>query len=353
MFYLTKERQMLFDAANRYIFDEEVSEAFKQDLYDEFDEYEHIMPAHFYEAIKNKQLFHDAALLSQFEAWCDEVKEHFIERSDRQYALREAIAQKLHPSAQEMMQQSFHDGEIILAAQQQKDFVLLLDMRGGFLPHAYVKLTLIDATLEGEIEGYYIYDELIEQDGRMHLRILSSFGYPYAEGTLTFRDVIVEGMYRPAVYVEPDDVTDWPAFKARLQNDMAYFILQHGAFQQINVEDIRETADGFYVHDVFLGATYDDVRERILCDRYEDPYAHLSEPLPTEELYDAVFGDDQTLRVRALNTLFAKGEHVAPIVVRVLSDAVPTEENEMYFFALANHFYQHDWIDEVLFMKWQ
>lgn len=353
MFYLTKERQMLFDAANRYIFDEDVSEEFKQELYTEFDEYERLIPAHFYESIQKKQLFHDEALLTQFEAWCDNVKADFITRSGEQHALREEIAQKLHPSAQQLLQESFHDGEIIRAVQQQAHFMLLLDMSGGFLPHAYVKLTFLDAQLEGELEGYYIYDELQAVKNGFSLRILSSLGYPYKEGTLTFRDVVVEALYRPAVYTEPEDVASWESFKARLRDEMAYFILEDGTFQPIEIDAIHETANGFYMNDLLLGVTYEDVRERILCDRYEDPYAHLSEPLPVEELYDAVFGADNTLRVRALNTLFDKGEEVAPIVVRILSDAVVTEHNEMYFFALANHFYNEQWIDEALFLKWK
>lgn len=353
MFYLTKERQMLFDAANRYIFDEELSEETKQDLYHEFDEYEQMIPAYFFERIQNKELFHDEALLKEFEQWCNEVKEAFINNSDKHHQLREAISIKLDRSAQEMMQRSFHDGEILTAQQSGNDFTLLLDMSGGFLPHAYVKLTFSDAKLEGEIEGYYIYDELMELQDGFGLRILSSFGYPYAEGTLAFRDVSLEGVYRPAVYKEPGDVSDWSAFKSRLNMEFDYFILEDGQFKFINVEEIIEAEDGFYINNKLLGTSYDEISARILCDRYEDPYAHLSEPLENDELYDAVFGQDQTLRVRALNTLFAKGEEVAPIVAQILFDAELTEENEMYFFALANHFYQLQLIDEVLYLKWK
>ena len=353
MFYLTKERQMLFDAANRYIFDEELSEETKQDFYNDFGEYEQIMPSYFYEYIKKKQLFHDEALLKEFEQWCNEAKEDFIENSDQQYQLREAISLKLDRSAQEIMQRSFHDGEILIAQQSGNDFTLLLDMGGGFLPHAYVKLTFSDAKLEGEIEGYYIYDELIELQDGFGLRILSSFGYPYAEGTLTFRDILFEGVYRPAVYKEPGDVADWTSFKSRLNTEFEYFVLEDGQFKSINIEDIIETEEGYYVNCTFIASSYEEIIGRILCNQYEDPYAHLSEPLENDEIYDAVFGQDQTLRVRALNTLFAKGEEVAPIVVDILSDADLTEENEMYFFALANHFYQQQLIDEALYLKWK
>lgn len=353
MFYLTKERQMLFDAANRYIFDEELSEEFKQDSYNDYVEYEHVIPSHFYELIQKKQLFHNEALLNEYEKWCSEVKQIFIENSQKQHQLRDQICLKFDHSAQEIMQGSFHDGEIILAKQSGNYFILLLDMSGGFLPHAYVKLTFLDAKLEGEIQGYYVYDELIELNDGFSLRILSSFGYPYAESTITFRDIMFEGVYHPAVYKEPGDVSDWPSFKSRLNPEFQYLILENGQFISINIEDIVEAEDGYYVNNTFIGASYEEMSRRILCNQYEDPYAHLSEPLENHELYNAVFGQDQTLRVRALNTLFAKGEEVASIVELILSDAEVTEENEMYFFALASHFYQQQFIDEALYLKWK
>ena len=344
---------MKFDASMQYPFGEEIGEEFKQDLYEMYKQYEDVLPPQFFEAINNKTLFDNQALMAEFEQWCQQERDSLREASNKIYKQREGIVAKLHDSAHPFMMETFHDGQILKAEQQQNEFVLFMNMSGGFIAHAFVELRFQNARLEGDLEGYYLYDELIETDEGFALRILSSYGYPFTETTIYFRDLTARGVFRPAVYIEPQGVSSWEEFVNALNPHDKFYTIQHHTFVEVKLETLIENEKGIFAGDILLGKNYEKARGRIFCATYENPYAHLSEPIANDELFDAVFSDDQTLRVRAFNTIFARGEEVAPIVNEILTKAEVHTEQNMYYSAMAYHFNELNCLQEELWNKWK
>lgn len=352
MFFLTSESQELCNTAYIYPFNEEFDAEFEGYLYEQLARYSEILPQKFRSGIAEQTLFQHNKLMKEFEEWCYNTMEQFTTKSNAIHEKRDAITASFHPSAQPIFQQSLHDGKILHAEQLGNNFRLLLDMRGGFTVESIVLLVFQDARTEGTLEGYYIYDELIETAGAFALRVLSSFGSPYAEWTIFFKDVIAKYLYRPVVYIEPGEVTTWDEYMAALNHDYTYYIVKEADFVEIDLTQFCQNEQGIYAGEEWLGGTFEEARERIYCDIYEDPYAHLSEPISKDELSSAIFLGNQTTQVRAFNTIFALGEEVANIVNNILRKADKTSDENMYFSIIASHFDQLGCLEEDVKMKW-
>ena len=325
---------------------------YKQRLYNSFYEFEEFLPEEFLEAIKNKTLFDDKMLMIKFETWCMNQIENYNQALKASYEKRSDIAQKFNESAWPLFQQSFHDGEILYAKQCGEDFILFMDMSGGFTAQSIIKLTFHQAHLDGKVEGYYLYDELVEIKDGFALRILSSYGSPFVEGTIYFENVSAIGLFRPAVYLEPGDVKTWPQFVESLNQEDNYFVVNDFEIIPIDLTSLKQTSDGIFAGEFYLGKDYEQAKERIYCATYEDPYAHFSEPVPKHEILAAIFSGDQTLSVRAFNTVFALGEEVADIVNEALRRAKVGSDDGIYFSVMANHFYNLHCLEEELKDKW-
>lgn len=130
MFFLTRERQEVFDAAHTYPFGVEVDGECLGDLYDQHQlaRYLDVLPRKFQPEIIERTLFRNDMLLNDFEEWCNETIELCTTKGNAIYAKREAIIERFHPSAQKVFSQSFHDGGILKAEQKGNTFTLLLDM---------------------------------------------------------------------------------------------------------------------------------------------------------------------------------------------------------------------------------
>ena len=347
MFFLTLEEQASFDAAQSLYYED-------GDYHDDAlgDAIEHLsfIPKKFHEAIHNKSLFRNKILHKECIAWCEDVINRYFAERNATYDKQQQFIDQLHPSSQKIFAQSLHDGEIVSYRKEHDEVKLLLNMSGGFTVEAVIELTFHNAMTEGTLEGYYIYDELVETDTGFALRVLSSFGSPYEQWTIYFENVSAKYVYRPALAVEPGEIDTIEQFVEALSVDQ-YFVLHRKEIVSIDIKRIYETKDGIFAHNLLLGGNFDEVRERIFCATYKDPYAHFSEPLPVDELHDAIFGDDQTLRVRAFNTIFALGEEVAALVNDILRKAVH-DEDEMFFSVLASHFNKFGCLDTDVKKKW-
>lgn len=352
MFFLTRERQEVFNAAQTYPFEEEIDAEFENHLYEHLSEYVGILPKKFQQEIIERTLFRKDTLMEEFEEWCNVTIEQFTAKSHAIYEKREALVEHFNPSAQTVFSQSFHDGKILNAEQQGTNFTLLLDMSGGFTVESIVQLEFQHAQTEGQLEGYYVYDELIKQEDRFALRVLSSFGSPYAEWTIFFKDVTANYLYRPAVYIEPGEIATWDDYVLALNADDKYYIVKDMHFVEIDLANLSQKDNAIYAEGVLLGHTFEEARERIYCATYENPYAHFSEPIPTDELSLAMFDLDQNIRVRAFNTIYALGEDAANIVNDTLRKVdVNTDEN-MYFGIIASHFDQLGCLEDDVKLKW-
>lgn len=352
MFYLTRERQELFDVANTYPFDEEVGEEFKEDSYAFLTPYVHHVPEQFRAAVLDHTLFDNPRLLTEFEKWCYATMEEFTTKSNSVYDKREVIVASFSPSAQTIFSKSLHDGQIIYAAQEGTTFRLLLDMRGGFTVESIIELVFHDTYTEGKLAGYYIYDELIQTDNGFALRVLSSSAVPYEEWTIYFNDVTATYLYRPAIYSEPGDIETMDHYVAALNSEDHYYIVEQKRFVELDLAQLSQTTDGIFAGEILLGSTFEEAKERIYCATYENPYAHLSEPIPTNELLTSLFNVDQNIRVRAFNTMFELGAAITPIVNEALRKADVDDEDTMLFSVLASHFEQFGCLDEDVKLKW-
>ena len=325
---------------------------YKQHLYNSFYEFEEFLPEEFLDAIKNKTLFDNETIMKEFETWCMTQIENFNQALKASYEKRTDIAQKFDESAWPLFEQSFHDGEILYAEQRGEDFILFMDMSGGFTAQSIIKLTFHKAHLDGNIVGYYLYDELVEIKDGFALRILSSYGSPYVEGTIYFENVSAIGLFRPVVYVEPGDVKTWPKFVESLNKEDNYFVVNEYEIIPIDLASLKQTSDGIFAGELHLGQDYEQAKEQIYCATYEDPYAHFSEPVPKHELLAAIFSGDQTLSVRAFNTVFALGKEVEDVVNEALRRAEVGSDDGMYFSVMANHFHSLHCLEEELKDKW-
>jgi len=352
MFFLTRERQEIFNAAHTYPFEEEIDKEFEEYLYERLAEYKEVLPDKFQSGISERTLFRHDTLMQEFEEWCNMTIEQFTTKRKVVYEKREAIVERLHPSAQTVFSQSFHDGEILSAEQHGNNLNLLLDMSGGFTVESIVQLVFHDVETEGSLEGYYVYDELIKNEDRFALRVLSSFGSPYAEWTIFFKDVTAKYLYRPAVYIEPGEVATWNDYVIALNQDDKYYIVKDRQFVEINLATLSQTDNGIFAGEVFLGHTFEEAKERIYCATYEDPYAHFSEPIPTDELLFAIFDVDQNIRVRAFNTIYALGEDAAYIVNEALRKVDVSADDNLYFDIIASHFDQLGCLEADVKLKW-
>lgn len=351
MFFLTRERQEVFNAAQVYPFEEAFDAEFENHLYEHLSLYVGVLPKKFQQEIIERTLFRNNTLMEEFEEWCNVTIEQFTTKSHAIYDKRKALVECFNPSAQTVFSQSFHDGEILNAAQQGTNFTLLLDMSGGFTVESIVQLVFQNAQTEGHLEGYYVYDELIKIEDRFELRVLSSFGSPYAEWTISFTDVTAKYLYRPAVYIEPGEIATWDDYVIALNQDDKYYIVKDMHFVEIDLANLSQKDNGIYAGGELLGDTFEEARERIYCATHENPYAHFSEPIPTDELSLAMFDLDQNIRVRAFNTIFALGEEVAYIVNDTLRKVESADEN-MYFCIMASHFDQLGCLEDDVKLKW-
>lgn len=352
MFFLTRERQEVFDAAHTYPFEEEFDKEFEDYLYERLAEYRDVLPQKFQPEISERTLFQNAILMEGFEKWCNMTIEQFTTNSKVVHQKREAIVDRLHPSAQTVFSQSFHDGKILSAEQQGNNFILLLDMSGGFTVESIIQLVFHDVETAGHLEGFYVYDELIKIEDRYALRVLSSFGSPYAEWTICFKDVTAKYLYRPAVYIEPGEVATWEDYVIALNLNDKYFIVKDREFVEIHLATLSQTDNGIFAGEVLLGDTFEEAKERIYCATYEDPYAHLSEPIPIDELLCAIFDVEQNIRVRAFNTIYALGEDAAYIVNAALRKVDKSTDDNLYFGIIASHFDQLGCLEDDVKLKW-
>lgn len=352
MFFLTSARQELFNVAHTYPFGENIDAEFEQYLYENLANYINIIPPVFHAEIRERTLFQNDALMNNFREWCNITIEQFTVKREAIYEKREAIVERFNLSAQTMFLKSFHDGEILDARQQGNQFTLLLDMRGGFTTEAIVQLVFYDAQTEGELAGYYVYDELVETENGFALRVLSSFGSPYAEWTIYFTNVTANCLYRPAAYIELGNIATWDDYVATLNRGDNYYILENNSLIEVDLAEFSQKDKGIFVGELLLGRTFNEAKERIYCATYEDPYAHFSEPIPVDELQAAMFDSDKNIQTRAFNTFFALGEDVANIANDVLRKANVNSDEEMYFCIMASHFEQLGCLEDDVILKW-
>ncbi|MCH7321829.1 hypothetical protein LZ480_07975 [Solibacillus sp. MA9] len=175
---------------------------------------------------------------------------------------------------------------------------------------------------------------------------------PYDEWTIDFSDVKASFVYRPKAFTEREQYTDVFSYIEHLTPSLHYFIVENQEFIDFDIHSIEQRETGFYMNDLLLGTTTEQVIERIYCDLYENPFAHFSVMVLLEELEEAALSEDPVLRVRAFNTMFEIDRKAAPIVNRVLRIIQVEEHEEMLMQVIAEHFEKIGLLDAEVKERW-
>lgn len=266
---------------------------------------------------------------------------------------REEVMPILTKNAQEIFQDSLHDGVIANIERSGNDVAIMLNMESGFTPKAMIVLRFINVWNEEgspEIGSWYIYDELRKVNGRVALRVI--FDCPEIQWTIECETIEAAYYFRPASYFEREEGIGLQDYIESLNSSYRYAFISDSILPW-DLKMPSEKADGLYIEEVKVAETAAECIERIYCDTYEDPYAVFSIPLPVEELEEAALGDDVERRVRAFNTLYDTPSSNKEIINRIFHKIIIHEENEMMVSIMVNHFKKIGILDEKNTKKFQ
>ncbi|WP_413362636.1 DUF4085 family protein [Lysinibacillus sp. 3P01SB] len=266
---------------------------------------------------------------------------------------REEVMPILTKNAQEIFQDSLHDGVIANIERSGNDVAIMLNMESGFTPKAMIVLRFINVWNEEgspEIGSWYIYDELRKVNGRVALRVI--FDCPEMQWTIECETIEAAYYFRPASYFEREEGIGLQDYIESLNSSYRYAFISDSILPW-DLKMPAEKADGLYIEEVKVAETAAECIERIYCDTYEDPYAVFSIPLPVEELEEAALGDDVERRVRAFNTLYDNPSPNKEIINRIFHKIIIHEENEMMVSIMVNHFKKIGILDEKNTKKFQ
>jgi hypothetical protein len=280
----------------------------------------------------------------------------------------------LSPAVQEVFGESLHDAIIERIERKNNTLHLYINTESGFSTKPYIHFTFHDITEEDAAEQlqtgqWLIYYELQKTAAGFAFRVL--FECPDAQWTIHMRDLSVRYFYRPVLYTRLRDegkIEDLllGEYIAQLNPDQRYWLaaldvlseisglgepilLADGKLEinQTNAEITTASGRFTYPLEDFNPISF------IYTDVYEDPYAHLNEPVPPEELEAAIFSGIPEQQVRAWNTMYTSPVEHTEIINLILKKLEITDENEMMLFVFANHFYQAGVMTEENIKKYE
>ncbi len=279
--------------------------------------------------------------------WMQQQQEQFETLLTAAYENKEKTIPYLEKGAQEVFQQSLHDGRIIRTERDGRNLKLTLDTTGGFTTKAIVELIFTDIVSEhGELCNglFYIYDELQKTNSGVALRVL----WDLTEWTIEAKSIDAQFYYKPAAFYDlmNDSFTDYPTLPSATYTFITPAITTNITHFSSDAPFLNLESGDISLHNgvVFLDdqeiAPVDQLYKFVYTDQYEDPYAHFSEEVPTDELETAAFSEDVEYRIRAWNTLYAQPHVHAALINRILLQADITEEHELMLSIYVNHFFK-------------
>lgn len=285
--------------------------------------------------------------------WIREHERQFETMLERAAEGREAVMPLLSPTAQEVFQDSLHDGTIINIQRSGNDLTVMLDMEGGFTPKAIIVLKFVNILKEEgtpEIGSWYIYDEFRKRGGKVALRVI--FDCPETQWTIECETIEADYYFRPASYFERGEGMDLRDYVDTLNPSYRYFFISD-TIVPWDLKMPTTKADGLYIEGVKVAETAAACIKHIYCGTYEDPYAIFSVALPAEELEEAALGDDLERRVRAFNTLYDDPVPNKEIINRIFGEIEIQDENEMMILVMVNHFKELGLLDAANIEKFR
>ncbi|WP_416150309.1 DUF4085 family protein [Salipaludibacillus sp. HK11] len=292
----------------------------------------------------------------------DEEFEHILEAAAKQ--TNQALP-FLPTAVQDVFAESIHDATIERIERHQDALHLYINTDGGFNTKSLIHFSFIGVTSEEsdeplEVGQWFIYDELQKTDDGFAFRVL--FDCPESQWTIAMKTLDAQYFYRPAEYsrlrdeekLEDTSLTEYltklhpedrywfitPDVECSVQTLSNNLILENGSIEFGEEEMTVTLGNDHFSYDL---SEYNPIAF-IYTDVYEDPYAHLNEPVPIDDLETATLSDDLEWQVRAWNTMYAypNPHEISDIINQVLSKIEMTEENEMMISMYAEHFYKEN-----------
>lgn len=263
----------------------------------------------------------------------------------------EAIKTQIDPELYHVLSDSLHDAIIKDIVSTKNRTQLIINTEGGFTPKALVILTFHNVTQqsgEWQLHQWILYEEIQAPSQNLAMRFI--LDQPEAEVTIVAEHITAQSFYRPLAYHEmiandvlPDVKVE--AFIDALNRDFTYTIILHHLIlpiEQFTMEgsqiailqdgEIVLQHDGIYMinNEGSTKLTHDTITflESIYTTAYEDPYAIFSEPMPAEELEEALASDDLERHVRAWNTLYAAPHEHTDLINKALIALAQNQHHE-------------------------
>ncbi|MGD6845441.1 DUF4085 domain-containing protein [Bacillus infantis] len=286
---------------------------------------------------------------------------------------KQAVA-LLSPAVQEVFADSLHDAIIERIERENDHLHLYINTESGFSTKPYIHFTfhnIIEEESAGQLQTgqWLIYYELQKTAAGFAFRVL--FECPDVQWTIHMKDLTVRYFYRPVLYTRLKDegkLEDMPIgeYIAQLEQNQRYWLAAPDVISEVSsLEEPVLLADGKLEIDqkntvvktasrqfTYPLEEYNPI-SFIYTDIDEDPYAHLKEPVPPEELEAAIFSGIPEQQVRAWNTMYTSPEENAETINLIMEKLEFTEENEMMLFVYANHFYKAGVLSEANISKYR
>lgn len=356
---------------------EDIIARLKEELEEVKEELLLILPSRFHSYIEDGTLNQPSLPIEVREdylQWMKEKEKEFEEALDAAHTQTEEAKIFLPIEVQEVLEDSLHDATLERIEREDNRLHLFINTDSGFTTKSHIHFTFHDIQAEEATESiqvgqWFIYYELKKVDDGFAFRVL--FDCPATEWTITMKSLDAEYYYRPVAFQKLRDEekleeTSFAEYMANLNPDQRYWfitphatstikelseplMLDNGEMKFKNNECLVSMDDKHYTYDL---EEYDP-KLFIYTDIYEDPYAHLIEPVPIDDLVSAATSNNLELQVRAWNTMYANSKELTEIINRVLDIIKVTEENEMMVSVYANHFYQEGILREDVYEKYR
>ncbi|MDM5334285.1 DUF4085 family protein [Ureibacillus composti] len=287
---------------------------------------------------------------------------------------KEAVTYLSNP-VQEVFAESLHDATIARIDRVGNNLHLYINTDGGFSTKSYIHLIFQKITSENadepvQVGQCLVYDELQKTEKGFAFRVL--FECPEAEWTIEMEKIDAAYYYRPVDYAKLHDErqiesTSFTDYIAKLNPNHRYWLITPDLI--CTIKNISEGTIILENGQLVIGKsdlvvsvgnksfTYDFNEFNpiyfIYTDVYEDPYAQFSTPVPTEDLEEAILGEDLELQVRAWNTMYANPNELALIINRILWKLEIREDNELMISVFTSHFYQEGILTEKVVDKYR
>ncbi|MEH7385661.1 DUF4085 family protein [Bacillus sp. JJ1521] len=337
----------------------------------------HTLPDRFIPYVENGTLNQPTlpkSVREDYLQWMQEADKEFEQTLDAAHEQTANAVTFLSKAVQDVFEESLHDSTIERIEREGDILHLYINTDGGFSSKSLIHLVFENVMSDDsdeplEVGHWIVYYELQKTDDGFAFRVL--FDCPDTEWTISMKNLKASYYYRPALYTllsheEKLKETSFEDYIAKLNPDYNYWLntpdvtstiktftkpisLENGTLEFIQNKMVVTVGKKRFAYDL---GEHNPI-QFIYTDIYEDPYAHLDEPLPIDEIEAVALGEDLELLVRAWNTMYANPHELAEIINRVLAKMEITEENEMMASAYASHFYENGILTDDVIEKFR